>query len=163
MTSEYLFYLTKKACLQKKTGNSHFSFQLALLSFQLAPFVQLATRNSHNKSNSQLVTRTISATRNSQNICNSHLQLATRTLPYHILQGKMGLRKMAQLSNTILDSMERIVSNMLSLFLIGCLNFGGKRLLFHSDNLKMTLLFPLPFVRFLFLPVSAGYQADHHF
>ena len=60
--------------------------QLALLSFQLAPFVQLATRNSHDKCNSQLVTRTISATRNSQNICNSQLAFATRSLHFTISQ-----------------------------------------------------------------------------
>ena len=61
--------------------------QLALLvstrTFEFPTRTFRSTRNSHNKCNSQLVTHTISATRNSQNISNSHLQLATRTLPYH--------------------------------------------------------------------------------
>ena len=70
------FLFGEKASFQKKTGNSQCWFQLAHWSFQLA------TRNSRNKCNSQLATRTISATRNSQKvatrICNSQLAL------YHI-------------------------------------------------------------------------------
>ena len=71
------FHLSKKATL-------NFCFQLALLGFQLATFVQLATRNFYNKCNLQLAPRTIGSTCYSQLARLEQLAIATHNSHFTI-------------------------------------------------------------------------------
>ena len=101
-TLEYYLF-DENTFFQKNTGKSQFWLQLALLSFQLATFIQLASRNSHDKVNSQLVTRKINATRNSRNISNSQLAFATHNSHFTISQTNAGLQDLFNDEGKIVD------------------------------------------------------------